>query len=113
GEDGALHIPTERSDVESAWHLYVLRLNLDRLTLDRAQVIEVMRARNIGTGVAPIPTHLHPYCRKQHGYKPEDFHVAYREYQRVVSLPLHPGLSDEDVTDVIAAVKDIVNRHRC
>jgi len=113
GEDEVLQIPTERSGVESAWHLYVLRLNLDRLTLDRAQFIEEMRARNIGTSVHFIPIHLHPYYRNKYGFKPEDFPIAYREYQRVVSLPLHPGLSDEDVTDVIAAVKDIANRHRC
>lgn len=113
GQDEALQIPTERSGVESAWHLYVLRLNLDRLTLDRAQFIEEMRARNIGTSVHFIPIHLHPYYRDKYGFQPEDFPVAYREYQRVVSLPLHPGLSDEDVADVIAAVKDIIDRHRC
>lgn len=113
GEDEALQIPTERPGMESAWHLYVLRLNLDRLTIDRAQFIEEMRARNIGTSVHFIPIHLHPYYRNKYGFQPEDFPIAYREYQRVVSLPLHPGLTDEDVADVIAAVKDIVNRHRC
>jgi len=113
GEDEALQIPTERPGMESAWHLYVLRLNLDRLTIDRSQFIEEMRARNIGTTVHFIPIHLHPYYRDKYGFQPEDFPVAYREYQRVVSLPLHPGLTDKDVADVIAAVKDIVNRHRC
>lgn len=113
GDDKALQIPAERSGVKSAWHLYVLRLNLDRLTLDRAQFIEEMRARNIGTSVHFIPVHLHPYYRDRYGFQPDDFPVAYHEYQRVVSLPLHPGLSDEDVADVIAAVKDIIERHRC
>lgn len=113
GADKALQIPAERSGVKSAWHLYVLRLNLDRLTLDRAQFVEEMRARNIGTSVHFIPVHLHPYYRDKYGFAPEDFPVAYREYQRVVSLPLHPGLSDDDVADVIAAVKAIVERHRC
>lgn len=113
GDDEALQIPAERPGVRSAWHLYVLRLNLDRLTLDRAQFIEEMRARNIGTSVHFIPVHLHPYYRDKYGFAPEDFPVAYREYQRVVSLPLHPGLSDDDVADVIAAVKDIIERHRC
>jgi len=106
-----LQTPVERHDVEHAWHLYVLRLNLDRLTIDRAQFIEEMKARNIGTSVHFIPIHLHPYYRDKYGFKPDDFPVAYREYQRMVSLPLYPRMSDQDVEDVIGAVTDIVKRH--
>ncbi|MGQ9851674.1 MAG: DegT/DnrJ/EryC1/StrS family aminotransferase [Aggregatilineaceae bacterium] len=109
----ALQTPTERPDVESAWHLYVLRLHLDRLTIDRARFIEELRARNIGTSVHFIPIHLHPYYRDKYGFAPDDFPVAYREYQRLISLPLHPGLTDEDVQDVIAAVRDIVEQFGC
>ncbi len=109
----ALQIPTERPDAESAWHLYVLRLHLDRLTIDRAHFIEELRARNIGTSVHFIPIHLHPYYRDKYGWQPDDFPIAHREYQRVISLPLHPGLTDEDVNDVIAAVKDVVTRYSC
>lgn len=108
-----LQTPTERANVQSAWHLYVLRLNLEQLRIDRARFIEEMKARNIGTSVHFIPIHIHPYYRDKYGWKPEDFPVAYREYQRVVSLPLHPGLTDEDVQDVIAAVLDIVETYRC
>lgn len=108
-----LQTPVERANVESAWHLYVLRLNLDKLTIDRAQFIEEMKARNIGTSVHFIPIHLHPYYRDKYGYKPDDFPIAYQEYQRIVSLPLHPGLSDDDVGDVINAVIEIVEQHRC
>jgi len=110
GQLDALQTPTERPDAESAWHLYVLRLNLDRLTIDRARFIEELRARNIGTSVHFIPIHLHPYYRDRYGFQPQDFPVAYREYLRLISLPLHPGLSDEDVQDVIAAVRDVVVR---
>lgn len=108
-----LQIPTERPNAESAWHLYVLRLNLDKLTIDRAQFIEEMKARNIGTSVHFIPIHLHPYYRDKYSYKPDDFPIAYQEYQRIVSLPLHPGLSDDDVGDVINAVTEIVEQYRC
>jgi len=108
-----LQIPTERPDAKSAWHLYVLRLHLDRLTIDRARFIEELRARNIGTSVHFIPIHLHPYYRDKYGWQPDDFPIAHREYQRVISLPLHPGLTDEDVNDVIAAVKDVVARYAC
>lgn len=113
GQIDALQTPTERPDVESAWHLYVLRLHLDRLTIDRARFIEELRARNIGTSVHFIPIHLHPYYRDKYGFAPDDFPIAYREYQRLISLPLHPGLTDEDVQDVIAAVRDIVERFGC
>ena len=107
-----LQIPTQRPEVEHAWHLYVLRLNLDMLTIDRARFIEELKARNIGTSVHFIPIHLHPYYRDKYGYKPEDFPVAYREYQRIISLPLYPRMSDQDVEDVIEAVVDVVERHR-
>nr|PZN50570.1 MAG: hypothetical protein DIU68_18105 [Chloroflexota bacterium] len=107
-----LEIPTERPDVESAWHLYVLRLHLEKLKITRGQFIEELKNRNIGTSVHFIPIHLHPYYRDKYDWKPEDFPVAYREFQRVISLPLHPGLSDEDVEDVIAAVADVVEKFR-
>lgn len=107
-----LQIPTERPEVEHAWHLYVIRLNVERLKVSRNQFIEELKARNIGTSVHFIPIHLHPYYRDKYGYKPEDFPVAYREYQRIVSLPLYPRMSDQDVEDVIEAVAEVVKRFR-
>jgi dTDP-4-amino-4,6-dideoxygalactose transaminase len=107
-----LQTPTERPDVESALHIYALRLNLDRLAIDRAQFIEALTARNIGSSVHFIPNHLHRYYRQKYGYSPADFPVAYENYLRLVSLPLHPGLSDADVQDVIDAVTGIVAEHR-
>jgi len=107
-----LQTPTERPEVESAWHLYVLRLNLGTLTIDRARFIEELKARNIGTSVHFIPIHLHPYYRDKYGYKPQDFPVAYREYQRIISLPLNLRISDQDVEDVIEAVTDVVDTYR-
>ena len=104
----ALQTPAERPHVDHAWHLYVLRLNLDALTIDRARFIDELTARNIGSSVHFIPVHVHPYYRDKYGWEPEDFPVAWREYQRVVSLPLHPQLSDADITAVIEAVTDIV-----
>ncbi len=110
---GELQIPARRPNVEHAWHLYVLRLNLERLTIDRAQFIEELAARNIGASVHFIPVHLHPYYRDKYGWGPEDFPVAYGEYQRTLSLPLCSRLSNDDVDDVIAAVADIVSIYRC
>jgi dTDP-4-amino-4,6-dideoxygalactose transaminase/lipopolysaccharide/colanic/teichoic acid biosynthesis glycosyltransferase len=104
-------IPGRRGDVEHAWHLYVLRLNLDRLNISRDQFIEELGARNIASSVHFIPIHLHPYYRDKYGYKPQDFPVSHHEYQRIVSLPLHPRMSDQDVDDVIETVIDIAHKH--
>ncbi|MBX3062034.1 MAG: DegT/DnrJ/EryC1/StrS aminotransferase family protein [Anaerolineae bacterium] len=108
----ALQTPTERPNVESAWHLYVLRLKLEQLSINRARFIEHLKDHNIGTSVHFIPVHMHPYYRERYHLKPEDFPVAYAEYQRYLSLPLHPRLSDQDVDDVISAVSEIARRYR-
>jgi dTDP-4-amino-4,6-dideoxygalactose transaminase len=103
-----LQVPYNRSDCQHAWHLYMLRLNREQLRLDRAEFVEELKRRNIGASVHFIPLHLHPYYRATYGYRPEDFPVAYREYQREVSLPIYSKMSDEDVQDVIDAVHEIV-----
>ncbi|HET9385261.1 MAG TPA: DegT/DnrJ/EryC1/StrS family aminotransferase [Gemmatimonadales bacterium] len=107
----ALELPVERPHVEHAWHLYVLRLRLDALEIDRGRFIEELAARNIGTSVHFIPIHIHPYYRDKYGYKPEDFPVAYGNFERMLSLPLHPQLGDQDVADVIEAVLDVARVH--
>lgn len=105
-------VPASRNEVEHAWHLYVLRLNLDRLVISRNRFIEELRARNIASSVHFIPIHLHPYYRDKYHFLLEDFPVAYREYNRMVSLPLFPRMSDRDVSDVIEAVADIAQTYR-
>ncbi len=100
--------PVERPHVESAWHIYALRLNLEALSIDRGRFIEELKRRNIGSSVHFIPVHLHPYYRDKYSFRPESFPVAFREYQRLVSIPLSPKLSDDDVADVIEAVEDVV-----
>ncbi len=107
-----LQIPVERPEVESAWHIYALRLNLETLKIDRGVFIDELKKRNIGASVHFIPMHLHPYYRDKYGYTPTDFPVAFSNYERLVSLPLHPRLSDQDVDDVIEAVQDVVATHR-
>lgn len=107
----AVQVPVERPDAESAWHLYVLRLNLEMLSIDRARFIEELRARNIGTSVHFIPVHLHPYYRDKYGYKAEDYPIAFENYLRMISLPLHLKMTDADVEDVIEAVSDVIAKH--
>jgi dTDP-4-amino-4,6-dideoxygalactose transaminase len=108
----ALQLPPHRPEVGHAWHIYSLRLNLDQLIIDRARFIQELTELHIGTSVHFIPVHLHPYYRDKYGFKPDDFPVAYREYQRLISLPLHPGLSDQDVDDVIEAVTSVASRFK-
>lgn len=110
--EDALELPAERGHVEHAWHLYVLRLRPGTLRIDRDRFIEEMAERNIGTSVHFIPVHLHSYYRLKYGYAPNDFPVAHANYERMISLPLHPGLSDDDVADVVEAVRDIIDRFR-
>jgi dTDP-4-amino-4,6-dideoxygalactose transaminase len=105
-----LQIPAERAGCEHAWHLYVIRLNLNRFKINRNQFIEELKVRNIGTSVHFIPVYLHPYYRDKYGYKPDDFPLAYREYQRIISLPVYPRMTDQDVEDVIEAVTEVVQR---
>lgn len=74
--------PDDRSEDQHAWHLYMLRLNLATLQIDRARFIEELKQRQIGVSVHFIPLHVHPYYRDTYGYKAHDFPVAYREFQR-------------------------------
>jgi dTDP-4-amino-4,6-dideoxygalactose transaminase len=101
-------LPVEREDCESAWHLFPVRIREGVLKISRDEFIEGMRARNIGTSVHFIPVHTFTYYREKYGFADEDFPVAFRESERLVSLPLHPGLSRQDVRDVVEAVNGVV-----
>ncbi len=107
-----LETPPERNDVQHSWHIYLLRLNLERCGLSRDQFLCEMRDRNIGCSVHFIPIHLHSYYREKYRYKPNQFPIALREYERMVSLPLSPTMNEEDVQDVIQAVMEILQEHR-
>jgi dTDP-4-amino-4,6-dideoxygalactose transaminase len=112
GDEPALELPTSRPDVEHAWHLFILRLRPEALTIDRDRFLRELAARNIGTSVHFIPIHLHPFYREKYGFVPTSFPVAFANYQRMLSLPLHPRLTNRDVGDVIEAVLDVVRSFR-
>jgi dTDP-4-amino-4,6-dideoxygalactose transaminase len=82
------------------------------LSIGRDRFIDELTARNIGTSVHFIPVHLHPYYRDTYGYAPASFPVAWDAFERMLSIPLHPGLTAGDVGDVIDAVLDVVRRFR-
>ena len=107
---GIFDLPVEREYCESAWHLYPLRIREGALKITRDEFIEELRKRNIGTSVHFIPIHTFTYYVEKYGYKPEDYPVAFNESERLITIPLHPGLSDDDVKDVVGAVLDITKQ---
>jgi dTDP-4-amino-4,6-dideoxygalactose transaminase len=108
----AFELPTSRPEVEHAWHLFILRVCPDQLRIDRNEVIRELTAAGIGTSVHFIPLHEHSYYRDVLGARAEDLPCATAEWQRIVSLPLYPGMTTNDVDRVADALSDIVRRHR-
>jgi perosamine synthetase len=103
-----IRTPSVELNVQHAWHLYVIQLELDQLSIDRNTFIEKLNEAGIGTSVHYLPLHMHPYYRETFGYSPEDLPVAKAVYERIISLPIYPRLSEEDVEYVAETVKRIV-----
>ncbi len=104
--------PVALNGIQHAWHLYVIRLRLERLRIDRDQFIQHLTERNIGTSVHFIPLHLHPYYRVTYDYTPEDFPVAHASYRRMMSLPLYSRMTESEVMKVAETVKSITRQYR-
>ena len=102
----------DESGTKHGWHLYVIKLNLENLTIDRNRFIEELKLRGIGTSVHFIPLHIHPYYRDTYGYKPEDFPAAYEVFKRIISLPMYPKMTSSDVDWVIEATLDVASRFK-
>lgn len=100
-------LPQARMDVQHVWHLYVIRLRLDRLRIDRTQFIEALAERGIGTSVHFIPIHHHSYYREGFGFLPEDLPVTERVFPELISLPLYPLMTDDNIDRVAGAVCQI------
>ncbi|MBC8505209.1 MAG: UDP-4-amino-4,6-dideoxy-N-acetyl-beta-L-altrosamine transaminase [Anaerolineales bacterium] len=98
-------------DRMSAWHLFVVQLNLELLSVNRTQIYQALRAENIGVNVHYIPVPWHPYYRKL-GYKKGQWPIAEAAYERILTLPMFPSMSDEDIDDVILAVEKVVDAYR-
>jgi dTDP-4-amino-4,6-dideoxygalactose transaminase len=111
-DDPALEIPSVAPWAGMAWHIYPLRIRPEHLTIDRDRFIEALKARNIGTSVHFIPIHYHPYYRDRFGWRRGMFPAAEDYFAREISLPLYPSMTEEDVADVIAAVKEVADLHR-
>ncbi len=95
-------------DCNPAWHLYVIRLNLDMLRVGRETIYKALRAENIGVNVHYIPVHWLSYYQNL-GYQKGECPVAEQEYERLVTIPLYPAMSDQDVEDVITAMHKVIS----
>ncbi len=107
-----IETPPNPAHVEHAWHLYMLRLRLERLTITRDAFIQALTKAQIGSSVHFIPLHLHPFYRNTYHLVADDFPAALHAYRRTISLPIYPGMTDEDVEDVIAAIEQIIGVHK-
>jgi perosamine synthetase len=101
-----VEIPYVMSDCDPAWHLYIIRLNLDKLRVGRETIYRALRAENIGVNVHYIPVHWLSYYQNL-GYQKGECPVAEQEYERLITIPLFPAMSDQDVEDVINAVHKV------
>lgn len=99
--------PYEADFSNSGWHIYVIKLNLKRLTCDRKKIFEALKAENIGANVHYLPVYLHPYYQRL-GYEKGLCIEAEKLYNSMITLPLFPKMTDEDVEDVVKAVKKVV-----
>lgn len=93
---------------ESCWHLFTIVIDEEKLGVTRNDLIERLGERNVGTSVHFIPLHLHPFYRREYGYKEGDFPVAESIYKGLISLPLYPGMTEEDVEYVVGAIGESI-----
>lgn len=111
GEIEEIELPVTLPGCESAWHLYPIRLCLERLRVGRAEIFRALRDAGIGVNVHYIPIPWHPHYQAL-GYNKGEWPVAEGVYQRMISLPIFPAMTDRDVEDVITAVKKVVGDFR-
>lgn len=106
-----IETPVVRSVSDAAWHLYVIKLNLDKLRAGRAEIFKALRAENIGVNVHYIPVPWHPLYQ-QLGYAKGQWPVAEQAYERLISLPMFSAMTDVDVEDVVEAVNKVIAAYR-
>jgi perosamine synthetase len=107
-----VELPPTDADRVHAWHLFPVRLKLERLAIDRNEFVEELKGANVGCSVHWRPLHLHPYYAETFGWTTEDFPAATAVWRRLVSLPIFPGMREEELAHVVKTVKDICARRR-
>jgi len=105
-----IELPAESTDRIHSWHLYPIRLRLERLAIDRNAFIQALVSAGVGCSVHWRPLHLHPYYEEAFGWRPEDLPVASAVWERLVSLPIFPTMSEAEIGHVTATVRDLCAR---
>ncbi len=95
-----------------SFHLYIIKLQLDKLRINRAEFIEQLKSRGVMCSVHWRPLHMHPYYVETFGYRREDFPMAASVWERIVSLPLFPSMTNEEQEYVIATVQEVCNEFK-
>lgn len=106
-----LEIPFEAEFSNSGWHIYVITLNLDKLSVGRKEIFEALQKENIGVNVHYLPVYMHPYYQKL-GYKKGQCPIAEELYDRMITIPLFPWMSDYDVESVIKGIEKVIGYYR-
>src|SRR5215470_11415528 len=106
-----IELPVEDNNRIHSWHLFPIRLQLARLTIDRNKFIEELALSGVASSVHWRPLHLHPYYQESFGWLPEDCPMATETWARLVSLPLFPGMREEEIERVIHTVKLLCARY--
>ncbi len=103
---------TRLPEVEHAYHLYVVRLDLTRLRVDRGAVFRALRAEGIGANVHYVPVHRHPFYRERFGTAELSLPAAEAAYDEILTLPLFPSMEPRDVADVVEAMEKVLRAYR-
>jgi perosamine synthetase len=106
-----IELPPEDDNRIHAWHLFPIRLCLDRLSISRNQFIENLKAAGVGCSVHWRPLHLHPYYQETFGWKPEELPTATALWPRLISLPIFPDMAQAERQYVVDTVKEICRVH--
>jgi len=104
--------PQPSTEVQHAWHLYVIQLDLGRLRIGRNEFVDQLQRAGIGSSVHFMPLHLHPYYRQTWGYQPNDLPVSNMVFERILSLPLYSKMTEADIDRVITIVRNLVKENR-
>ncbi len=106
-----IELPFTDADRIHSWHLFPVRLRLDSLAIDRNSFLVELKAAGIGCSVHWRPLHLHPYYEQNFGWCSDDFPTATAEWQRLISLPIFPGMTESEVGHVIDVVRNLCADH--
>ncbi|MBN1393474.1 MAG: DegT/DnrJ/EryC1/StrS family aminotransferase [Pirellulales bacterium] len=106
-----IELPPDPPDRIHSWHLFPIRLRLERLSIERNEFMERLRALGVGCSVHWRPLHLHPYYEETYAWEAEHLPVASEQWTRLVSLPLFPGMNEEEYRHVTDAVRKLCEKN--